>query len=57
MENDETFYKVMAFVKEFNDRSAVVVYRGKDREIAMEYVRGYSKSGNYVHLIESKQED
>lgn len=56
MKNEETFYKIMAYVKEFSSERAVEVYCGKDREIAMEYVRGYSRSGTYVHLIESKGE-
>ena len=50
--DSKTLYKVMAYVKDFNSMEAKVVYYGDDREIAIEYVRGYSRSGIYVHLNE-----
>ena len=50
--NSKTLYKVTAYVKDFNSMEAKEVYYGEDREIAIEYVRGYSRSGTYVRLFE-----
>lgn len=55
--DSKTLYKVMAYVKEFNSMEAKLVYCGEDREIAIEYVRGYSRSGIYVHLYEISSDD
>lgn len=48
-------YRVTAYVNAFNSGKAVEVYSGRDREIALAYVRGYTGSGTYVHLTEQNE--
>lgn len=54
--DSKTLYKVTAYIEDFNSTEAKEVYCGEDREIAIEYVRGYSRSGIYVHLVEISSE-
>lgn len=48
--SETTRYKVMVYVKEFDHRTREV-YCGNDKEIALAFVQGYTRNGNYVHLI------
>lgn len=52
MAGGATYYRVTVYVKEFRSDSAIVVYYGSDKEIALAYVQGYAGNGKYVHLTE-----